>query len=46
MTQPEYDEELHQLISHTIDRITKIVQEDGQNALYTTNRCYCYSQTE
>jgi hypothetical protein len=36
MTQPEYDEELHQLISHTIDRITKIVQEDGQNALYTT----------
>jgi len=36
MTQPEYDEELHQLISHTIDRITKIEQEDGQNTLYTT----------
>ena len=36
MTQPEYDEELHQLISHTVDRITKIVQEDGQNTLYTT----------
>ncbi len=36
MTQPEYDEELHQLISNTIDRITKIVQEDGENALYTT----------
>ncbi len=36
MTQPEYDEELHQLISHTMNRITKIEQEDGQNTLYTT----------
>jgi hypothetical protein len=36
MTQPEYDEELHQLISHTMNRITTIVQEDGQNTLYTT----------
>jgi hypothetical protein len=36
MTQSEYDEKLHQLISHTMNRITKIVQEDRQNTLYTT----------
>jgi hypothetical protein len=36
MTNPEYDEELHQLISHTMNRITKLIQEDGQNTLYLT----------
>jgi hypothetical protein len=36
MTNPEYDEELHQLISHTMNRITKLIHEDGQNTLYLT----------
>jgi hypothetical protein len=36
MTHPEYDEELHQLISQNMNRITKLIQQDGQNTLYFT----------
>jgi len=36
MTHPEYDEELHQLISQNMNRIIKLIQQDGKNTLYFT----------
>jgi hypothetical protein len=32
----EYDEELHQLIIKTLNRLIKLTQEDGENHIYQT----------
>ena len=32
----EYDKELHQLITETLNRLIKLTQEDGENHVYQT----------